>query len=165
MCFPRMMCWFTFTAILLAHQSVSAFRGCGNGDSDAWSATTKYTIGELVFDNTTGMASGRETIYNYSNSYDALLGECHVTYELSGNYVSGVEFFLLDGTRSSYSNTCPDELLETEFPPDLLFSIQMQRTQDGSVTVTSTSSGQHVARGSWTSGSVYYKTDEQCQIF
>ena len=54
--------------------SASGFRNCGTEDSDAWSAATRYTVGELAFDDTTGLASGTETIYNYSNAWETNSG-------------------------------------------------------------------------------------------
>ena len=152
-------------ALLVAAGPVSAFRNCGAENSEAWSAATRYTVGELAFDDITGLASGTETIYNYSNTYDSHIGECHVTYELSGSYVPGVEVFVLNGTRSNYSDTCPPELLRIEYPADLLLSFQMQPAQDGSAVVSRADSGLHFAEGTWQPGKAVFKTGELCSIF
>ena len=153
------------SALLVVSGPASGFRNCGTEDSDAWSAATRYTVGEFAFDDTTGLASGTETIYNYSNIYDSHKGECHVTYELSGSYVPGVEVFVLNGTRSNYSDTCPPELLRSEYPADLLLSFQMQPAQDGSAVVSSADSGAHFAEGFWQPGKAMFKTGEHCSIF
>jgi len=153
------------SALLVVSGPAGAFRNCDTQDSDAWSAATRYTVGELTFNDTTGLASGTETIYNYSNAYDTSKGECHVTYELSGSYVAGVEVFVLNGTRSNYSDTCPPDLLRIEYPTDLLLSFQMQPAQDGSAVVSSADSGVHLADGYWQPGKAMFKTGEICSIF
>lgn len=163
--FGKKVTLFSISLLLSAAGPASAFRNCGNDNSDAWSAATRYTVGELAFDDTTGLASGTETIYNYSNAYDTNNGECHVTYELSGSYVPGVEVFVLSGTRSNYSDSCPPELLRIEYPADLLLSFQMQPAQDGSAVVSSADSGASFAEGSWQPGKAFYKTSELCSIF
>ncbi len=163
--FRKTLVLLSTTLLMLEVGPASAFRNCGNEDSEAWSAATRYTVGELAFDDTTGLASGTETIYNYSNAYDTRLGECHVTYELSGSYVPGVEVFVLNGTRSNYSETCPPELLRIEYPADLLLSFQMEPAQDGSAVVSSADSGAHLADGSWQPGKAVFKTGEHCSIF
>jgi hypothetical protein len=152
-------------ALLVVSSQASAFRNCGNEDSEAWSAATSYTVGEVAFDDTTGLASGTETIYNYSNTYDSHQGECHVTYELNGSYVPGVEVFVLAGTRSNYSETCPPDLLRIEYPADLLLSFQMQPAQDGSAVVNRADSGLSFAEGTWQPGKAVFKTGELCSIF
>lgn len=152
-------------ALLVAAGPASAFRNCGTQNSDAWSAATRYTVGELSFDDTTGLASGTETIYNYSNTYDSQIGECHVTYELSGSYVPGVEVFVLSGTRSNYSDTCPPDLLRIEYPADLLLSFQMQPAPDGSAVVSRADSGVSFAQGTWQPGKAVFKTGELCSVF
>ena len=143
----------------------SAFRNCGNDDSEAWSAATRYIVGEVDFDDTTGLASGTETIYNYSNSYDTDNGECHITYELSGSYVPGVEVFVLNGDRTSYSDTCPTDLLRDQYPADRLLSFQMEPAQDGSAVVSRADSGISFAEGSWQPGKAVFKTGELCAVF
>ncbi len=143
----------------------SAFRNCGTQDSEAWMAATRYTVGELAFDDTTGFASGTETFYNYSNAYESGTGECHVTYELSGSYVPGVEVFVLSATRTNYSSSCPPALLHIEYPPTMTHSFQMEYAVDGSAVVNSADSGEPVAGGSWQPGKAVYKTGEQCSIF
>ena len=150
---------------LLWGGSASAFRSCDTQDSDAWSATSRYSVGELTFDDTTGSASGTETFYNYSNAYPAGPGECHVTYELNGSYVAGVEVFVLNATRTNYSDSCPPALLRIEFPETLSHSFQVEYASDGSALVNSADSGELLAGGSWQPGRAVYKTGEQCSIF
>ena len=151
--------------VVLWSGSASAFRTCETQDSDAWSASTRYAVGELTFDDTTGAASGTETFYNYSNAYDAGPGECHVTYELNGSYVAGVEVFVLNATRTNYSDSCPPALLHIGFPETLSHSFQMEYANDGSAVVNSAESGELLAGGSWQPGKAVYKTGEQCSIF
>ena len=156
---------YAISLFIAGPESANAFRNCNVGDGTAWSATTEFRVGELVFNDATGSASGRETIYIFSNTYGEGLGECHVTYELSGSYVAGVDFFVLDGVRSSHSNACPRNILEAQYPLDLRFSIQMERQQDGSLVVNSASNESYIAHGNWKEGSAYYKTEERCKIF
>ncbi len=151
--------------VLASAGPASGFRNCAAQDSEAWSASTRYTVGELAFDDITGRASGTETIYNYSNAYDSGPGECHVTYELSGSYVPGVEVFVLSGTRSNYSDSCPPALLRIEYPSDLLLSFQVRPAPDGTAVVSSADSGAYMADGSWQPGKAVYKTGEICSIF
>ena len=152
--------------IVLAWASgASGFRNCEIQDSDAWAASTRYTVGELSFDDVTGLASGTETVYNYSNAYDTGGGECHVTYELTGNYVPGSEVFVLSASRSSYSDSCPQGLLEVDFPATVLHTFQMTFLQDGSATLNSGDNGDFLADGSWQQGNAVYKTGEQCSTF
>lgn len=145
--------------------SASAFRNCETQDSDAWSASTRYTVGELAFDDTTGIASGTETIYNYSNTYAPGMGECHVTYELSGSYVAGVEVFVLSATRSNFSDSCPPALLSVEYPETKVHSFQMAHAQDGSAVLNNGDNGDFLADGSWQPGKAVFKTGESCSIF
>ena len=143
----------------------SGFRNCETQESAAWNASTRYTVGELAFDDVTGSASGTETFYNYSNTYAAGPGECHVTYELNGSYVAGVEVFVLSATRTNYSDSCPAALLRIEYPESLSHSFQVEYAQDGSVVFNSADSGEPLAGGSWQEGRAVYKTGEQCAIF
>lgn len=150
---------------LLWAGNAAAFRNCGVDDSAAWSATTRYAVGELDFDDTTGLASGTETIYNYSNTDQDGFGECHVTYELSGSYVPGVEVFVLSASRSNYSPTCPPALLGSQYPANMQHAFQMQHTEDGAAELNSADNGDFLAEGSWQSGKAFYKTGERCSIF
>ncbi len=143
----------------------SGFRNCGIEDSDAWTAATRYTVGELTFSDTTGLASGTETIYNYSNAYATGGGECHITYELSGNYVPGSEVFVLSATRTNYSDTCPPAVLAIEYPATILHNFQMEHSQDGSAVLSSGDNGDYLADGSWKPGRAVYKTGERCTAF
>lgn len=141
------------------------FRGCETADSDAWSAATTYRVGELAFDETTGLASGTETIYNYSNAYGGGVGECHVTYELSGSYVTGVEVFVLSASRTNHSESCPPELLRIEYSKNILRAFQMEHATDGSAVLNSADNGEFLALGFWLPGKAVYKTSEQCTVF
>ena len=153
-------------ALALVWASTAAgFRNCETEESAAWSASTRYTVGELAFDDATGSASGTETFYNYSNTYAAGAGECHVTYELSGSYVAGVEVFVLNATRTNHSDSCPPALLRIEYPETLSHSFQMEYENDGTAMINSAESGELVAGGSWQPGRAVYKTGEQCSIF
>jgi hypothetical protein len=158
----------TFSAmcmLLVLAGNAYGFRSCDIPDSHAWSAATRYTVAELDFDETTGLVTGTETIYNYSNHFSDGHGECHVTYELSGSYVPGVEVFLVDGRRTNYSDSCPGELLSVEFPPAVLHSMQMEYDDGGSAVVKTADSGEFLAHGSWEPGKATYKTGEVCTIF
>jgi hypothetical protein len=150
---------------LLWASGADAFRTCLTQDSDAWSASTRYTVGELAFDDTTGLVTCTETFYNYSNTYDTGASECHVTYELTGSYVPGAEVFVLDASRSNYSESCPPALLRIEYPATLSHSFQMKPAEDGSAVVSSADSDAYLAEGSWQPGRAYFKTGEQCTIF
>ncbi len=142
----------------------SGFRNCEIEDSDAWAAATRYTVGELSFDDVTGLASGTETLYNHSNAY-ATGEECHVTYELDGSYVPGSEVFVLNATRSSYSESCPTQLLEVEYPATIQRNFQMTFSADGSARLNSADNGDFLADGSWQRGNAIYKTGERCSMF
>lgn len=157
-------------AVLLAGLAVTAadtwaFRSCQQPDSDAWAAATRYVVGEIDFDSETGRAAGTETTYNYANQYGEGVNECHVTYELSGSYVPGVEVFVLDATRTNYSPSCPPREFEIEYPPSRLYAMQMEFGDGGLAVVSSADSGEFLARGTWHEGRAMYKTDETCTIF
>jgi len=159
---------YAYTALCLAlcwASGAAGFRNCGVQYGDAWSADSHYTVGEIAFDGTTGTASGTETRYNYSNHSADGVGECHVTYELTGTYDAGVEVFTFDAIRTNHSASCPPFLLGVEYPPDRLYALQMAFAEDGSAEVRSADSGETVASGSWASGRAVYKTEEKCTIF
>lgn len=163
--FRKMAVLLATGVITVCAGEASGFRNCAAEDSDAWSAATRYTVGELAYDDTTGLASGTETIYNYSNSYPDAAGECHVTYELNGSYVPGVEVFVLSATRTNYSDTCPPGLLRIEYPETMQHSFQMAHAEDGRAELRSGDNGDFLAEGSWAPGSAVFKTEEQCSIF
>ncbi len=150
--------------LVLSANTVAAFRNCNTQDSDAWSASTRYTVGELNFDAASGLASGTETNYNYSNAHADGIGECHVTYELSGTYVPVVEVFVLNARRSNYSDTCSDALLRVEYPSDRFLTLQVELAPGGSAVVHNVENGDFPAFGIWQAGTVVYKTQEQCSI-
>ncbi|MBK6741144.1 MAG: hypothetical protein IPG64_26475 [Haliea sp.] len=127
--------------IVLSANTVAAFRNCNTQDSDAWSASTRYTVGEISFDAASGLASGTETNYNYSNAHADGIGECHVTYELSGTYVPVVEVFVLNARRSNHSDTCSDALLRVEYPSDRFHNLQVEQAPDGTAVVNNAGNG------------------------
>ena len=49
-------------ALLLAAK-VNAFRSCGNDISSAYSAATRYTVGEIDFDDINGLAAGTQVVF------------------------------------------------------------------------------------------------------
>lgn len=150
---------------LLWSSTASAFRSCATPDSYAYRATTRYMVGEISFDESTGEAQGTETTYNYSNQVAEGFTECHVTYELSGSYVPGqVGVFVLDATRSNFSDTCPGYLIEQSYPKTLLYALQMAFDSDGRSVVSMAGSGEILASGNWAVGRAVYKTEEECAI-
>ena len=150
--------------IVLSANTVAAFRNCNTQDSDAWSASTRYTVGEISFDAASGLASGTETNYNYSNAHADGIGECHVTYELSGTYVPVVEVFVLNARRSNHSDTCSDALLRVEYPSYRFHNLQVEHASDGTAVVNNAGNGDFPAFGFWRTGAVVYKTEEHCSI-
>ena len=151
-------------ALVLAAET-HAFRSCGTDVGNAYSAATRYTVGEIDFDDTSGLAAGTETTYNYSNSAGDTATECHVTYELSGTYVPGVEVFVLDATRTNYSPSCPSRNLDMEYPPNRLYSLQLELNDGGRARVSLADNGEVFAQGSWGAGRAVYKTEEHCTYF
>ena len=151
-------------ALLLA-ANANAFRSCDIGDSHAYSAATRYTVGEIDFDDASGLAAGTDTTYNFTNAGSETATECHVTYELTGNYVPGVEVFVLDGTRTNYSPSCPSRSLNTEYPPNRFYSLQLEVDNRGRARVSLADSGEVIALGSWGAGRAVYKTEEKCSYF
>ena len=75
-----------FVACSLAGPAL-AFRSCPGADSDQLGAATQYMVGELSFDADTGLAGGTQTTYNYTSTTGEGGSECHVTYELAGNFL------------------------------------------------------------------------------
>jgi hypothetical protein len=145
--------------------SAVAFRSCAIPDSHAYRASTRYVVGEIAFDEQTGQAHGTETTYNYSNQADVGFSECHVTYELSGSYIPGQEgVFVLDATRTNYSDSCPSRLIESRYPQTQLYALQMEFGHDSRSTVSIAGSGEFLADGNWAVGRVLYKTEEECTI-
>jgi hypothetical protein len=155
----------SFVLALLPAANVNAFRSCGSDISSAYSAATRYTVGEIDFDDISGLAAGTETTYNYTNSADDTARECHVTYELSGTYVPGVEVLVLDATRTNYSPSCPSRTLEMDYPPGRLYSLQLELESGGRARVSLADSGEFVALGTWGAGRAVYKTEEKCTYF
>ncbi len=151
--------------MLLFALQAQGFRNCEPADGDAWSASTAYLVGEITFDETTGLASGTETRYNYGNTYGAGTGECHVTYELNGNYVAGVEVFTFSATRTNFSDSCPQRLLASDFPEHRLYALQIELAPDGVAVVHRADNQDYLAAGTWLPGRAMYKTPEQCTIF
>lgn len=153
-------------SIAALHSSgVSAFRSCDMEDSFAYVATTQYTIAEITFEATTGIASGTETIYNHSN--DAIDGhlECHVTYELSGSYEPASGTLVLDAHRSNHSISCPAELIAAGYPQERLYALLIELEREGGMRVSLADSGEQIAEGEWSQGATAYRTKETCTAF
>jgi len=150
---------------VLWHGGALAFRSCDTENSQAFSAATQYTVGELVFDQLTGTASGTKTIYNFANHYGDGRAECHITYELSGSYGAGSGTFVLDAKRTNFSTGCPQELIANDYPPDRTYALQMNFSESGAADVNYADNGELLARGSWEHGRTVYKTGEACTIF
>jgi hypothetical protein len=143
----------------------AAFRNCEVENSHAWSASTRYMVGEIEFDPISGRASGTKTFYNYANHYENGADECHVTYELSGSYAPGSGTFVLEARRTNLSRTCPPGLVERDYPEDATYAFQMDFTPGGSAAINRADSGELLARGSWEDGRTVYKTGETCTVF
>ena len=146
-------------------QDASAFRTCDIENSYAFSATTQYMVGEIIFDWHDGSASGTKTIYNYANETEEGDSECHVTYELTGSYSPGSGTFVLDAHRTNASTACSLELLGSAYPEDRTYSFQMEFAGDGTVEVHHADNGDLFAEGSFENGKTVYKTPERCSIF
>jgi hypothetical protein len=151
---------------LLWTTSASAFRSCEIPDSHAYRAFTRYVVGEIAFDESAGSANGTETTYNYTNQLVDGFSECHVTYELSGSYVPGQQgVFVLDATRTNFSDTCPSRFVEIQYPESRLYAFQARFGDDGHLVVSVAGSGEFLADGNWAAGRALYKTEEKCTIF
>ncbi len=143
----------------------TAFRNCNIENSHAYLASTRYLVGEVEFDPVTGLASGTQTIYNYSNQRDSGFQECHVTYELTGSYSPGSGTFVLDAHRTNFSQDCPRELIALSYPADRTYALQMEFGESGITDVHLADNGEVLARGSWEDGRTVYKTPETCTAF
>lgn len=150
---------------LLWSVGAAAFRTCDTDNSGAFAASTKYIVGELAFDETTGLATGTETTYNYANRDFEGFSVCHVTYELSGNYEPGSSTFFLDAIRTNFSPECPSDLIEFEYPDSLMYTLQMTLDDAGALEVHTADRADFFATGSWGDGRTSYKTDETCSMF
>lgn len=153
------------TSCLLWADAAGAFRSCDTANSKAFAAFTRYTVGELAFDATTGMAGGTETTYSYSNRAFEGFTECHVTYELSGNYEPVSKTFLLDARRSNHSSACPDALIDIQYPDQAVYAFQVIIPDSGNPVVLLADSGEFFASATWSDGRTAYKTNESCTIF
>ena len=151
--------------VLLWSASAAGFRACDIDNSYAFSAATRYVVGEISFDPVTGQASGTETTYNYANQDDDGFTECHVTYKLSGIFEPGTGTFLLDTERTNHSVTCQEDFISINYPDTGRYALQMDFDPDGTSLVNSADSGQLVASGEWRPGRTNYKTIEECTIF
>ena len=143
----------------------AAFRVCDTDNSYAFSAATQYTVGEITFDDTTGLVSGTETTYNYTNRDLEGLSECHITYEFSGIVESGSGTFVIDAQRTNYSPSCPDDLIDIKYPSQRRQVLQIKFETDGSSEVRSADSGELLTNAEWETGRVAYSTPEKCTIF
>lgn len=142
-----------------------AFRVCDTDNSYAFSAATQYTVGEIAFDATTGLVSGTETTYNYTNQDFEGFTECHVTYEFSGIVEPGSGTFVLDAQRTNYSPACTGDFIEIKYPSNRRHVLQITFESDGTSEVHSADSGELLSNGEWQAGRVAYSTPEVCTIF
>ncbi|MEH6585906.1 MAG: hypothetical protein V7720_05065 [Halioglobus sp.] len=142
-----------------------AFRSCEVEHSDAYLATTQYSVTEIFFDVITGMASGTETIYNHTNDAEGDSIECHVTYELAGSIepVSGVMVF--DAHRTNHSVSCPVGEIAYNYPEDRFYSLLVEFSENGKADVRLADSGELIAGGDWSDGVASYRTGEVCSLF
>jgi hypothetical protein len=151
------------TALSLAWSSTGyAFRVCDDNNIDVYSASTRYVVGEISYDEATGQANGTETTYNYGNRGIEGFIECHVTYELSGIIEAGSSTFVLDARRSNHGAGCPSEMIDAQYPSETLYVFQMDFVSDGTSKVHLGSSGEFFASGDWKDGRTVYTTPEEC---
>jgi hypothetical protein len=143
----------------------AAFRSCAQENSDAYTASTQYVVGEIAFDPDTGNASGTETTYNHSNTSTTEPGECHVTYELTGSFESASGTLVMDARRTNHSISCSPEIIEASYPPERLYALLIELGGDGRARVHLADNGELIAQGEWSSGSTAYRTRETCTIF
>jgi hypothetical protein len=144
-----------------ASAPVQAFRDCGVEDSGAWTALSRYVVGELGYDDATGAASGTETHYNYSNLTSAG-AECHVTYELDGVFEPFNRALVLEARRSNLSPDCDPEFVDAEYPEYLSYYLELALAEDGRAEIRHSDTGAVFASGDWGHGALAYKTEEQC---
>ncbi len=142
-----------------------AFRVCDIENSYAFSAATQYRVGEIAFDDTTGLVHGTETTYNYTNRDFDGFTECHVTYEFSGIVESGSGTFVLEARRTNYSPACPKDILEIKYPGHRRHVLQIEFETDGHSKVRRADNGELFSNGEWQAGRVTYSTPEVCTIF
>ena len=142
-----------------------AFRSCDVEYSEAYLATTQYTVTELSFDAASGVANGTETTYNHTNSAESQSTECHVTYELSGSIepVSGV--VVLNAYRSNHSVSCQQAVVEQAYPAERLYALVLELNDDGRAKVRLADNGELVASGDWAEGFTAFRTGEICSLF
>ncbi len=141
-----------------------AFRDCGVEDSGAWSALSRYVVGELGYDNDTGATSGTETHYNYSNLPPRGVVECHVTYELDGVFEAYNGAFMLEARRSNLSASCDPDFVAAEYPESMSYYLEVAVGEDGIAEMRRSDTGELYATGDWRSSGLAYKTDEQCSL-
>ena len=148
-----------------AAKNALAFRSCDAENSDAYTASTQYVVGEIAFDPITGIASGTETTYNHSNTAFEDFGECHVTYELSGSFESASGTLVLDARRTNHSAACPPDFIAVDYPAERLYALLIELGGDGSTLVHLADNGELIAQGEWSPGSTAYRTPETCTMF
>lgn len=139
-----------------------AFRVCNDENIDVYSASTRYVVGEISYDEMSGEANGTETTYNYGNRDFEGFIECHVTYELSGIIEAGSSTFVLNAKRTNHSAICPAALIEAQYPSESLYVFQMHFESDGTSQVHLGNSGELFASGDWKDGKTFYRTPEEC---
>jgi hypothetical protein len=151
--------------VLVGSGSAAGFRVCDIENSHAFSASTHYVVGEVVFDKNTGEASGTETTYNYANRAAEGFTTCHVTYELTGTFEPGSGTLVLSADRSNHSASCPQEILSIHYPVNQLYALQIALQDNGSTDVYRADNGELFASGEWGPGNASYRTAEACSFF
>lgn len=149
--------------LLSAAGPVQAFRNCQiDGDSAAFRGSSRYLVGELTYEASSGTASGTETHYNYTNAGPAGLNECHVTYELTGIYDDAGALLLLDAELTNQSHGCDPDFVDADFPDYRSYTITLRKSHDGITELLDSGSGSVLASGDPAEGTLLYRTDEAC---
>jgi len=156
-------------ALIIAATLVSlpalAFRNCDSlMDSGAFRGESRYLVGELAFDAASGSATGTETHYNYSNEDASGVRECHVTYDIDGIYQADAGLFLLEARLVNQSRSCDADYVVGNFPETRSYVLQALLQPNGQAELLRGDSGETLALGNWSDGSLSYKTREVCEL-
>lgn len=151
--------------LLMAAQPGQAFRNCQiDGDSAAYRGSSAYLVGEIAYEAASGLASGTETHYTFSNAGPAGLSECHVTYELNGIYDEASALLVLDAQRTNQSRSCEPDLIDARFPDYRSYSMSLRQSPEGLTELVDAASGLVLANGDPSGGALLYRTDESCAL-